>query len=72
MTTRSARTLRANADDVVAGGDIDIVLVSQRRGAGVAGSDGQRLDLGIVAQRQQQSMFAGTGADHQNAHETSL
>jgi hypothetical protein len=26
----------------------------------------------IGAQRQQEGMFAGTGADHQNAHETSL
>ena len=63
--------LAGQSDDVVTRGDIDLVLVGQCRGTRIAGSDGQRLDLGIGAQRQQQSMFAGTGADHQNAHETS-
>jgi len=28
-------------------------------------------DLGVVAQRQQQRMFTGTGSDHQDAHNTS-
>ena len=64
--------LAGQRDDVVARGDIDIVLVGYCRRAGIAGRDGHRLDLRIGAQRQQEGMFAGTGADHQNAHETSL
>jgi hypothetical protein len=48
------------------------VLVGYCGRAGIAGSDGHRLDQRIGTQRQQESMFAGTGADHQNAHETSL
>ena len=54
--------------DGVAGGDVDVVLVGDDRGAGVAGRDGQLLDLGVSAQRQQQRMFTGTGSDHQDAH----
>ena len=55
-------------DDGVAGGDVDVVLVGDDRGAGIARRDGQLLDLGVLAQREQQRMFTGTGSDHQDAH----
>ena len=41
ITTRSAPIFWASADDLVAGGDVDLVLVGDRRGAGVAGRDRQ-------------------------------
>ena len=55
--------------DVVAGGDVDLVLVGDRRGARIAGRDGQALHLGVSAQRKQQRMFTGAGSDHEDAHE---
>ena len=58
----------ASFDDGVARGDVDVVLVGDDRGAGVARRDGQLLDLGVSAQRKQQRMFTGTGSDHQDAH----
>ena len=54
--------------DGVAGGDVDVVLLGDRRGARVTGRDRQALHLGVVAQRQQQRMFTGSGSDHENAH----
>ena len=54
--------------DLVAGGDVDLVLVGDRRGTGVAGRDRQAIHLGVSAQREQQRMFAGTGSDHEDAH----
>ena len=64
--------LAGQCDHVVSRRDVHSMLVGQRGGTGVAGRDGQRFDLGICAQRKQQGMFPGTGADHQNAHEKSL
>ncbi len=63
--------LASQRDDVIARGDVDVVLLGQPGGAGVAGSDDQSRDLRISAQRQQQGMFTGTRTDHQDAHETS-
>ena len=63
--------LASQRDDAVAGGDVDVVLLGEPRGAGVAGSNGYPRDLRISAECQQQGMFTGTGADHQNAHDTS-
>lgn len=47
------------------------MLLGHGRGAGVARCDRQRVDLRVLAERYQQRMFTGTGADHQDAHETS-
>lgn len=58
--------------DVGRRGDVDVVLLGQPGGAGVAGGDGQPGDLRVFAQRQQQRMLTGTGADHQDAHDTPL
>ena len=55
-------------DDGLAGRDVDVVLVGDGGGARIAGGDGQALDLGVTAQRQQQRMFTGTGSDHEDAH----
>ena len=68
MTTRSAPMRLGQRDDGVAGGDVDVVLVGDRRGARVAGRDREALDLGVSAQRKQQRMFTGTGSDHEDAH----
>ena len=72
MTTRSARTLRASATTSSPEVTVDVVLLGQPRGAGVARGDDQTCDLRVSAERQQQGMFTGTGTDHQDAHETSL
>ena len=58
--------------DGVAGGDVDVVLVGDDRGPGVARGDGQLLHLGVSAQRQQQRMFTGSGSDHEDAHRLTL
>ena len=63
--------LARQGDDVFRRGDIDLVLVGQPGGAGVAGSDRQPRDLGVFAKRQQQRMLTGTGTNHQDAHDTS-
>ena len=63
--------LARQGDDVLGGGDVDVVLLGQPGSAGVAGSDDEPRDLRIPAERQQQGMFTGTGADHQDAHDTS-
>ena len=67
----SAATSRASADDLVAGGDVDVVLLGDPRGTRIAGSDDYPRDLRVSAECQQQGMFTGTGADHQDAHDTS-
>ena len=36
------------------------------------GRDGQLLHLGVLAQRQQQRMFTGSGSDHEDAHRLTL
>ena len=54
--------------DGVTRGDVDVVLVGDDRGAGVARRDGELLDLRVFSQRQQQCMFTGTGSDHEDAH----
>ncbi len=54
--------------DGLAGGDVDVVLVGDGRGARVAGCHRQLVDLGVSAQRKQQRMFTGSGSDHQDAH----
>ena len=63
--------IASQGDDVIAGGDVDVVLLGQPGRAGVAGSDDQPRDLWVLAERQQQGMFTGTGTDHQDAHDTS-
>ncbi len=68
MTTRSAPDVDGEFGDGLAGGDVDVVLFGDRRGAGVARSGDQAVDFGIAPQRHQQRMFTGTGADHQDAH----
>ncbi len=55
-------------DDGLPGGDVDVVLVGDDRGAGVAWRDRQFLHLGVSTQRQQQRMFTGTGSDDEDAH----
>ena len=50
------------------GGDVDVVLGGQRRGARIAGRDGEEVDVRVIAQPEQQGMFAGTGSDHEDAH----
>jgi len=59
---------RAQLRDGLAGGDVDVVLVGDDRGPGVARRDGQLLHLGVLAQREQQRMFTGSGSDHQDTH----
>ena len=54
--------------DGVTGGDVDVVLVGDDRGAGITRCHRQFLDLGVFAQRQQQRMFTGSGSDHQDSH----
>ncbi len=54
--------------DGLARGDIDGMGLRDRRGAGIARRCDQTVDVGIAPQRHQQSMFTGTGADHQDAH----
>ena len=71
ITTRSAPDIASQGDDLVAGGDVDVVLLGQPGGARIAGSDDQPRDLRVSAKCQQQGMFTGTGADHQDAHDTS-
>ena len=58
--------------DGVAGGDVDLVLVGDDRSPGVARGDGQLLHLGVLAQREQQRMFTGSGSDHEDAHRLTL
>jgi hypothetical protein len=53
---------------VVAGGDVDVVLVCDGRGAGIARRDGEAVHFGISAQRKQQRVFTGAGSDYQNSH----
>ena len=55
-------------DDGLAGGDVDVVLVGDGRGAGVAGGDCQPVHLGVSPQRQQQRMFTGSGSDDEDVH----
>ena len=43
-------------------------LVGDDGGACVSGRDGQLLHVRILAQRQQQGMFTGSGTDHKDAH----
>ena len=54
------------------GGGVDVHLVGDRRGAGVAGRDGQVVDLRILAQRHEKGVLAGTGSDHEDAHSDTL
>jgi hypothetical protein len=58
--------------DGVAGGDVDVVLVGDDRGPGVARGDRKLLHLGVLAQREQQRMFTGSGSDDEDAHKLTL
>lgn len=64
--------LAGQGDDALTRGDVDVMLLGQSSGSGIARSDEKSRYLWISTQRQQQGMFTGTGADHQDAHETSL
>jgi hypothetical protein len=47
------------------------MLLGEPGRSGVTRSDGQSRDLRVFAQRQEEGMLTGTGADHQDAHDTS-
>ena len=51
-----------------AGGDVDVVLLGDRRRPCVSGRHGDRVDLGVSTEREQQRMFTGTGSDYEDAH----
>ena len=45
---------------ILRGGDVDVVLLGDPGGAGVARRDGQLFDRGVLAQGEQEGVFAGT------------
>ena len=59
MTTRSASHCRASFTTASPEADVDVVLIGDQRGAGVAGRDGQGLDAGVLAQGEQQRHVHG-------------
>ena len=54
--------------DVISRGDVDVELLGHRRRARVPRRDREVVDAGVLAQSEQQGVFAGTGSDHKDAH----
>jgi hypothetical protein len=49
--------------------DLDVVLLGDCCGPGIAGRDSQIVDSRVLPQTEQQGVFAGTGTDYEDAHE---
>ena len=68
ITTRSASHALRPVGDGLRVAHVEPVLLGDGRGAGVAGSAGQRGDGGVLRQGEDEGVLTGTGADDQDAH----